>query len=395
MKSKLMPTVVLTCICLVVALMLAGINMVTGPIIKAAQDAATNEALLKVLPDGKNFTKIELNDSYPKVVDAAYKADGGYVFRMTVTGKNSMIIMCGINTEGKVVGTKVIDDNETPDYSKNVFPLVEGTDGAYKGMSLEGFEPQLVSKATLTSTAYSEAIKAALQAFVIANGGSVDLRTPEEILQDNCNAALGTEGVKFTKWLKIAELPGIDAVYSAEGGRGYVFVIGEAFIAYNEFGDLVSTGVSAENIATADAAYNTVSSITLKKLDAIPAGVSTTIVKAIYSASNGAYVFELNALGYQMSSDYGTQVPIVINLAISADGKIADVVTVSEEESDGIGDKCAEEEYYKEWIGKDATGAASPDTGAISGATVTSNGYRQAIKSAFLAFEKLTTGGTE
>lgn len=405
MKSKLMPTVVLTCICLVVALMLAGINMVTEPIIKAAQDAATNAALLEVLPDAKDFEPIKLDGSYPKVVDLAYKAEGGYVFRMNVTGKSSgLIVMCGIDSEGKVVGTKVISDNETPDYSKNVYPFVEGTDGAYKGMTLEGFDPYLVSKATLTSAAYSEAIKAALQSFVIASGGSVDLRTPEEIFQDECNAALGTEGVKFEKWLKIAALDGVDEAYVADGRRGYVFVIGDELVAVSKIGDVVSTDASSEAMSIALAAYDTVMSVTLTKLDAIPDGVSTSIVKSIYSASNGAYLFELDALGYQMSTDYGTQVPISIKLVISADGKIADLLTVSHEESKGFGDVCGKDDYYEDWIGAGAsditltvpgTSGTATDIGVISGATYTSRGYQQAIKSAFTAFEKLTAGGAE
>ena len=131
-KSNFLPTIVLGCICLVVALLLSLVNSITGPIIEAAQNAAANEALLEVLPEGKNFEELTLDDKYPSSITKGYRADGGYVFQATVTGKSSgLIIMFGIDAEGKIVGTKVIAEQETDSYDKNVFPLVEGLDGKY------------------------------------------------------------------------------------------------------------------------------------------------------------------------------------------------------------------------------------------------------------------------
>jgi electron transport complex protein RnfG len=175
MKNKIMPTLVLTAICLVVAFALALINEVTAPIIADAQDRATKAALTEVLPEGKNFEEITIDAKYPTAITKGYSADGGYVFQATVTGKSSgLVIMIGINADGKIVNSKVIADQETDDYDVKVFPVVSGVDGSYKGMDLEGFEPVLISGATLTSKAYSKAIQAALQAFVIADNDSVN-----------------------------------------------------------------------------------------------------------------------------------------------------------------------------------------------------------------------------
>ena len=119
-KNVFMPAIVLCSICVVVALLLSGVNMITGPIIAAQQNAAANEALLEVLPEGKNFEEIEITSDYPAIVTAGYKADGGFVFQMNVTGKSAgLVIMCGIDSEGKVVGTKVIANEETPSYAEN------------------------------------------------------------------------------------------------------------------------------------------------------------------------------------------------------------------------------------------------------------------------------------
>ena len=407
-NSKFYPALVLGTICLVAALLLSGVNMITRPIIEKKQNELANAALLEVLPNGKNFEKIELTPEYPAIVTAGYKADGGYVFKMEVTGKSTgLVIMCGIDADGNVVGTKVIANEETPSYAEKVFPKVEGNDGKYKGMNLDGFDPYLVSGATLTSKAYGEAVKAALQSAIHAAGGSVDTRTPEQILQDSCNAALGTTNVKFTKWLALETFESIDAVYVAADNSGKVYVMGDTFIGIKN-GAVTTADASEENKTTVLAADTTISAITLEDV-AKPDGAKKT-VKSIKKASNGTYVFELLANGYQAMFDWGDGTQITIQLSISADGKIIDVLTLSHNESKGYGDACATEEYYEQYRGKgdedikvsagypdhhgtDLIPSTSTDVGVIASATYTTVGYQTAIKDAFAAFELITAKG--
>jgi electron transport complex protein RnfG len=418
MKKNLLPSIVLGSICLVVAVLLSVVNMFTAPVIAGRQNAAANAALLEVLPEGKNFKEIEITSEYPEIVTKGYTADGGCVFQMQVTGKSSgLIIMCGVNSEGKVTGTKVIANEETPSYAEKVFPTVEGTNGKYTDMTLDTFEPQLVAGATLTSRAYSEAIKAALQAAILASGGSVDTRTPEQILQDNCNAALGTEGVEFVRWFATEILAGVDKTYVAKDNSGFVFVIGEKFIGVNASG-VVTEGVSAEDTQTVSAAYTLASATTLTELTDLPEGIKEEVTKISVTAT-GNYVFELTSKGYDSLFEFsnghfsGNTQPIIIKLSISADGKIIDCVTVKHSESKGYGDKCATDEYYDSFAGKtdddiklsvtspdymlDQIPTDSTDIGAISSATYTTYGYQKAIKSAFAAFNLLTAeeGGNQ
>lgn len=405
-KSNLMPPIVLSAICLIVALALALINSVTAPIIAEAQNQAANAALIEVLPEGKNFKEITVDDKYPGAITKAYSADGGFVFQATVTGKSSgLVIMIGVNSEGKIVATKVISSEETKDYAAKVFPLFEGTNGKYRDKTLDGFEAQLVSGATLTSKAYGEAVKAALQAFVIANGGEVDIRTPEQIIEDNCNTALGTEGAKFTKWFATETLNGIDAVYTAESGDK-VFVLGESFIGVKADGTIVGTHASSEAVL---AANTKLAASTLTEITELPTDVNKTVVKKVYATSSGNYVFELEAKGYQALFDWGDGTVIKIKLSISADGRIIDCLTVSHNESKGFGDVCATEDYYKQFRGASASdiilSVTSPDghadqippecddIGVIASATFTTYGYQKAIKAAFAAFELLTQEG--
>ena len=391
-KSNSKPTIVLGVICLVSALLLALVNMITAPIIEAAQNAAANAALLEVLPDGGSFEEITLDDKYPEIITKGYKAEGGYVFQATVTGKNpGLIIMCGIDTDGKVVGTKVIAEQETDSYDAQVFPSVEGVDGEYSGQSLDGFTEYLVSGATLTSRAYAQAIKASLQAAAIAGGADVDTRTPEKILQDNCNAALGTSGLSFTKWFRVEIIEGVDAVYESSEGR--VYVIGDAFVGVKA-GAVTNADASAENKAVALAADTVISASVLTKITELPEGLDAKKFVEAYVTATGNYVITAKGAGfginghkyYNPSGEY-----ITAKIAISADGKIIDTTVVSHKETpDYGGNALSNNEFTDGFDGKTKDDYSSVSN--VSGATLTSKGYKDAIKIAFESFEILTGG---
>ena len=398
------PSLVLGCICLVVAILLSVINIFTAPIIAERQNAAANEALLEVLPNGSNFKEIEITADYPSIVKKGWTADGGCVFQMEVIGYASgLVIMCGVDSDGKIAGVKHIATNET-------FGAEGELNGKYtdKADNLDSLEMILSSSASkgapLTAKAYYDALKAALQSALIAGGAEVDTRTPEQIFQDNCNAALGTEGMTFTKWFATEVIVGIDAVYECQEGR--VYVIGENLIGVKN-GAVVTADVSSENSAAALTADETIANAGELTEVAKPEGTSSAVTK-ISVTNSGNYVFELEGEGY--SSWDGD--PIYITVSISNDGKIIDCITTKQSETSGVGDKCATEEYYNQWIGAgnedvkitvdkndieeygpNKIPADCTDIGAISGATYTTYGYQSAIKAAFAAFEALTQEG--
>ena len=393
MKKNIMPTAILGSICLVVALLLSLINSITAPIIKAAQDAAANAALMEVLPDGKNFEEITLDERYPAVITKGYKADGGFVFQASVTGKSSgLIILIGIDADGKIVGTEVIADQETDSYDANVFPAVTGTEGAYKGMDFDNFNPYLVAGATLTSKAYGDAIKAALQSFVLASGGTVDTRTPEQIMQDSCNEALGTTGVTYVRWFATEALVGIDKTYVPQNGdnKQFVFVIGGRYVGVNATG-VTTAGATAEDAAKATAAYALASTSNPTPITELPAAVDQQIVKKAYLTAHGSYVFDLVGKGFY------TDTPIEFSLSVTADGKIIDMVTTKQHKDEGQGG-AGNDAYYDKWIGATAddivisTNSKNPDIGVIAGSTFTSKGYQTAVKAALQAATLLSGG---
>ena len=410
-KSNLMPSIVLGCICLVAALLLSVVNTFTAPIIANRQKEAASGAFAEVLPGATGKEDITIDASYPSIVKEGYKFDNGFVFQMEVTGKDSgFVIMVGIDLDGKVTGAKVISNKETPSYAATVFADIKAVDNTYVGVDLDNFAPALVAGATLTSSAYGEAVKAALQAFAIANGATVDTRTEEEKFQDACNELLGTTKLTYTKWFATEIITGIDAVYETEGNNGRIYKIGDKLIGIKPDGTVVSSDATADDKAKAIAADNIIKAGSITAIETLPAGVDTSIVKAALVTDSGNYVFELEGEGY--AAWEGT--PISILVSISADGKIIDVVTVEHDESKGIGDKCATDSYYEQWInaesgdikitvekndideyGPNKIPADCTDIGAIAGATFTTYGYQSAIQAAFAAFELLTEGGND
>ncbi len=411
MMKKLKPTVVLTTICLVVALLLSVVNMFTSPVIKAREDKKAQESLLKVLPDGSDFRSMTLDASYPAAVKEGYSANGGFVFRAVGGGRNGdIVVMVGINTDGQIVGTEIISESESKGYKEKIFSIVTGTDGKYKGQTLDTFAPVIASGATLSSNGFADAIKAALQAFTIANGGSVDTRTPEQILQDNCNLALGTEGKTFTKWFATEVLDGIDAVYETEDGR--VYKIGDRLVG-SKSGGIVNAVVDGEIVDTTaedEKVLNAESDINNSTLTEIakPEGASKYVSK-VYTTASGNFVFDLVADGYQSLFEWGSGEKINITVSISADGKIIDVVTTAHNESKGYGDACATDEYTDSFKGAsnaditvsvgtpdytlDQIPAGTEGIGIIASATYTTYGYQRAIKAAFAAYEILKGEG--
>lgn len=173
MKSKIMPTVVLTVICLVVTLLLSFINVFTAPVIEAERVRKQQEALKEVMPGEEillDFSdKLEyygLGDT--DITNIFYReSDGAFVFQVETWGYSSdtaIIIMCGIDGDGNITATKCIQHNETPSYGRDrVITVVDG-EQKYAGMSSADFSPFIGSGATITSNAYSGAIEACLSA---------------------------------------------------------------------------------------------------------------------------------------------------------------------------------------------------------------------------------------
>lgn len=380
MKKSVQSTFVLIAICAVMAILLALTNAVTAPVIKQNQDAAANEALLVVMPEGEGFEKMDISGYIlPSTVTEVYKeAKGGYVITLTTAGYGSgLIVMCGISPDGTVTGAVCLGSTETLGYEKTFGENFTGKDAA----GVDAIDT--ISGATKTTAAYKNAMKDALNAAVILGGGSVDLRTEEEILNDNLSAALPAAEGKFTKLFITEVIEGINAVYTADNGKGYVFVVGEEFIPVDENGHTDNAAVkTAYDILVASAAED---------IDLTAYGDALKYVTSAKKTATGNYILEVKGNGYGIMGEYHASGEyIIVRVSMTADGKIIDTFTVSQAESTGIGDACADEKFYGQFDGK--TESDYKEIDAIGGATLTTNGYLKAIERAFNALKVLEGG---
>jgi len=385
MKKSIKSIVVLVCICATVSVLLALTNYITAPIIQKNEQNKINGALLEVLPEGGSFESVDISAyTLPSTVTEVYRAaNGGYVIKLNTTGYASgMVLLCGVSPNGTIAGSKLISSSETPSIggaaADRFAPTVIGKDVT----NIDSVDT--VGGATKTTAGYRNAMKDALNAVIILGGGDVDLRTEEEILLDNLDAALPAANKEFEKHFFVEAVEGVDAIYTAKNNTGAVCVIGEQFIAVDGSNQLL-TDCSDADAATVLAAMEAIIATTTTDLDLTAfEGLPSHLIWAKRTAT-GNYVLEIKGAGYGITggSEYhpASGEYIVIRVSMTADGRIIDCLTVSQSETDGFGSACADEKFYGQFDGKTQENYDQID--AISGATLTTNGYKKAILRAF------------
>ena len=162
-------TIILGAICLVCALLLGLVNMITADPIKAAKQRKTEQAMEAVLP-ADSYESVEYTGG-DALVKAVYRAgDAGYVVEGTPSGFGGEVdLMVGVGSDGTVTGISVITHSETsglgakaktdPEWGKQFI----GMSGEVK-VSKDGGKVNDITGATITSRAVSSGVTAALEA---------------------------------------------------------------------------------------------------------------------------------------------------------------------------------------------------------------------------------------
>ena len=169
MKDIIKPIAVLAGICLVVTAVLAYINLITSPIITAAEQETAEQARMEVMPGAKSFDKVDIE--LPEGVTEAYTSDnGGYVFMLSTKGYGGEIkLICGINADGSITGISTLSHNETSGIGTRVVDNGSGYRESYYGKSAENYsEVDAVTGATISSKAYKKALDGAFEAYELA-----------------------------------------------------------------------------------------------------------------------------------------------------------------------------------------------------------------------------------
>ena len=160
------PVLVLVCICLVVTALLAYINSVTSPIIAKAEEEKTRQAMTEVLSEADSFEKLEI-ENLPERVTEAYSATNGagYVFMLTTKGYGGdMKLICGMDADGVIEQCKTLSHAETSGLGSKTAEDPYRNQYCKKSAETLG-EVDAITGATISSTAYKNAIEDAFKAY--------------------------------------------------------------------------------------------------------------------------------------------------------------------------------------------------------------------------------------
>ena len=152
----------------VVAAALAGDNSITAPAIAKLTAEKTQAAIEAVLPGGGE----EIEFAPADLVSKVYKGENGYAIEVTPGGfDNTITMMVGVDTEGKVLGISIIKHTETAGLGAVAAagtPAGEAFRGQFVGTSgsvavtKDGGAMDSITGATITSRAICDGVNAAL-----------------------------------------------------------------------------------------------------------------------------------------------------------------------------------------------------------------------------------------
>ena len=400
-KKSLKDVVVLVVICAVFATVLAAVNSVTAPIIAERLEGAANQAYEAVMPGATGFEDVDLSSyTLPATVKEAKREKSGMGYALKIETKGyatGMVLIVGVSSDGFVTGATCIASGETWGLEKTFGDKTVGKD-------VNTIVDVEAGATSLTVNGYRAGVKDALNAAIILGGGSADLRTPEEILNDNLNAALGTEGASFTKLFMVEITEGVDKIYSADNGKGYVCVIGEEFIGVGEdgvaLGDSANKAVAEAAVAIVDATETKEVTLTdeYKKSFTSITEVGYTVVTKVQKTLSGNYIVDLETDGFGVLGDdsgyiSGSGERMKIRVALSSEGKVIDAQTIYHSETETYGGlQLKDGAYNSGFISKTESEVSGVEI--VAGCTRTTQAFKQAV---LLAFETVTTleGGAE
>lgn len=168
-----------------VALMLALANYFTEPIIETSARERLNQSLNSLMADAVNFEAVEEHDAevnlgtvkvgVPEVYTAvdANNQSIGYCVRVTPVGYSDVIeMMVAIDNEGAVSGVQILSIADTPgigmkvqsdeNFQKSVYGMTD-TAKIVKNTPANKGEVQVISGASISSTAYINGVNAAIE----------------------------------------------------------------------------------------------------------------------------------------------------------------------------------------------------------------------------------------
>ena len=187
-KAILLPALALLLIAGVSSFLLAFVNDVTAPIIAEREAAERAEAMAAVLPAAATFSEDKTvsltvdGENEEIVYYEGLDSTGalvGYVFTASGAGYGGDVaVMTGVDMDGVVTNIEITSINETPGLGmraqeESFLSQYIGKSGSLTvSKTAAGDEIQALTGATITSTAVTDAVNAALAAWQTITGGT-------------------------------------------------------------------------------------------------------------------------------------------------------------------------------------------------------------------------------
>ena len=164
------------------ALILAGIFTIANPLIEAAKAREVKAALKEVLPDADSFKRIDNKEdqTYYYLGLGSKNAIEGYILPAAGKGYSSIIdMLIAINKQKKILGLKIISQQETPGLGTRIVEIKEGEDQPWFQMQFigktlaearlkkNGGQIDAITGATISSKAVVDGIQNKLSSFKI------------------------------------------------------------------------------------------------------------------------------------------------------------------------------------------------------------------------------------
>ncbi len=412
MKEKIKSVVVLTAICLVVAVLLAVTNYYTAPIIAQNKEAASLGSLAIVMPEATGFEEVtaEFTD-LPATVKNVYKESSGlgYVMVLATTSQFSsgdMGITVGFGADGKICGVELTSYFESKDFGPDYPVSFVGQDSALGGVTL-------VAGATYSSVAFRDAVTDAFN--VLINNGLVaeGQKSEEQLIAEAMPLALPgcTDALGNCLVTEIEAVAPATQAYKANNACGYIYVVsgdnGTVVVGVNAFGvakviDLEGNDVTADSadLAATAAAFNT--ALATETLEADLTSVTAAVEEgAVITPIEGLNTFSNVTAAFTAETSTGVQYVVLTQVygfgnhgikmlhVFDENGTVVAYKSVGAIvlEADYFqGNPLTDEGAYKEQFVGVSESTWSDEAALVAGATVTSNAVTSSFHSAFEAF---------
>lgn len=219
--KNLKPLYVLVGICLIVAALLAGINVFTAKVIEQRQNQAIQESLATVAPDPDNvsFKPVDRPETAPAGVGEIYKDEisGAYAVTVKRQGYKSVISMTvGVGADGKIIKVVITDEQES--HGKAEFATFPDRFAGKGADEIEDVEA--ITSATVSSNAVKAGVTDALVALGFAQPEAELPRTEAELIGYAKQLIDGAED--FENITPKGEDGLVKRIYEETSGKGYV-----------------------------------------------------------------------------------------------------------------------------------------------------------------------------